>query len=77
MLTFGDFIWQVLTTTPRSLVLLQVLRSSSHTQKISRTATARYAVRFFITLLKVEMLINVMHFAAIKDANAWNGMSSA
>lgn len=46
-------------------------------KKISRTATARYTVRFFITLLKMEKLINVMHFVAIKEAHAWSGMSSA
>ena len=44
---------------------------------ITPQATARYALRFLISLLTMETLIHVMHVVAIKDAHAWSGMSPA
>jgi D-alanyl-lipoteichoic acid acyltransferase DltB (MBOAT superfamily) len=39
--------------------------------------TARYALRFLISLLTMETLIIVMHVVAIKDARTWSGMTPA
>lgn len=44
---------------------------------ITPRATARYALRFLISLLTMEALIHVMHVVAIKDAHAWSGMTPA
>jgi len=44
---------------------------------IAPRATARYALRFLISLLTMETLIHIMHVIAIKDARAWSGMTPA
>ncbi|KAH9955917.1 MBOAT, membrane-bound O-acyltransferase family-domain-containing protein [Russula dissimulans] len=45
--------------------------------EITPRGTARYALRFLISLLTMETLIHVMYVVAIKDARAWSGMSPA
>ncbi|KAI0293499.1 MBOAT, membrane-bound O-acyltransferase family-domain-containing protein [Multifurca ochricompacta] len=44
---------------------------------IAPRVTARYALRFLIALLTMEILIHAMHVVAIKDAHAWSGMTPA
>ncbi|KAH9991748.1 MBOAT-domain-containing protein [Russula vinacea] len=44
---------------------------------IAPRTTARYALRFLISLLTMETLIHIMHVVAIKDARAWSGMTPA
>ena len=37
----------------------------------------RYAVRFLVTLLTMELVLHFMYVVAIKDAHAWGGDSVA
>jgi D-alanyl-lipoteichoic acid acyltransferase DltB (MBOAT superfamily) len=79
IITFNDFMWQVRTRYPiihrpwGSCFCIQLTRPAD----IAPRATARYALRFLISLLTMETLIHVMHVVAIKDARAWSGMTPA
>ncbi|THH08114.1 hypothetical protein EW146_g9102 [Bondarzewia mesenterica] len=44
---------------------------------ISMGTTARYALRFLVTLLTMECILHFMYVVAIKDAHAWAGDSAA
>lgn len=79
VITFNDFVWQVGTHHP---VIPFSLHSSSYVQlarptDIAPRATARYGLRFLISLLTMETLIHIMHVVAIKDTRAWSGMTPA
>jgi membrane-bound O-acyltransferase GUP1_2 len=79
IITFNDFMWQVRT---HHTVIHRSWGSCSYIQlarpvDIAPRTTARYALRFLISLLTMETLIHIMHVVAIKDARAWSGMTPA
>jgi hypothetical protein len=57
----------------RSLALVQNIMPNRYRV----TGDSRQAGQFFITLLRIEILIHVSHISAIQDAHAWSGMTSA
>ena len=79
IITFNDFMWQVGTRYP---IVCHSHTSRSYIQlarplDVAPRATARYALRFLISLLTMETLIHIIHVVAIKDARAWSGMTPA
>jgi D-alanyl-lipoteichoic acid acyltransferase DltB (MBOAT superfamily) len=79
IITFNDFMWQVCMRQPilhRSQGSCPYIQLARPVDIVPRT-TARYALRFLISFLTMEVLIHVMHVVAIKDARAWSGMTPA